>query len=211
MQKPDSLIFDMDGTLWDAVDSYVWIWNEGFRQLNLTKRFTREEMITYMGKQPDELIAECVKDEQCEVNIQQVYQTVFGLQQHTMPLLGGKLYEGVREGLETLSKEYKLFVLSNCESYGVHQFLEYTKLTHLMTDTITFGETRLPKALNLQLLKTRHRLENPVYIGDTDSDRLQTELAGIPFVYVNYGFGTAARSALEFSDFEELTSHFLSL
>ena len=26
-EKFDSLIFDMDGTLWDAVDSYCEIWN----------------------------------------------------------------------------------------------------------------------------------------------------------------------------------------
>ena len=210
MQKPDSLIFDMDGTLWDAVDSYVWIWNEGFRQLNLSKRFTREEMIGYMGKQPDELIAKCVEGEQ-NADIRKVYDTVFGLQQQTMPLLGGNLYQGVREGIEHLSKKYKLFLLSNCESYGARQFLEITKLGPLFTDSLTFGETRLPKALNMQLLKTRHQLQNPVYIGDTDSDRIQTEMAGLPFVYVNYGFGKAQKADLEFHDFPSLSEHFLSL
>lgn len=211
MQKPDSLIFDMDGTLWDAVDSYVWIWNEGFRQLNLSKRFTREEMITYMGKQPDELIAECVKGEPNPVDIPTVYKTVFGLQERTMPLLGGTLYEGVRHGIELLSQKYKIFVLSNCESYGARQFLEYSKLNEFITDSLTFGETRLPKALNMELLKSRHQLEAPVYIGDTESDRVQTEIAGLPFVYVNYGFGKAHKSDLEFSDFKTLTDHFLSL
>lgn len=211
MQKPDSLIFDMDGTLWDAVDSYVWIWNEAFRQLNLSKSFTREEMLAHMGKQTDVLIAECVEGEPNPVDIPTVYNAVFGLQERTMPLLGGKLYEGVRQGLELLSKEYKIFVLSNCESFGARQFLEYTKLDEFITDSLTFGETRLPKALNMELLKNRHQLQNPVYIGDTDSDRVQTEMAGLPFVYVNYGFGQAQRSDLEFSDFKSLTEHFLNL
>ncbi|MEG1586436.1 MAG: HAD family hydrolase [Bacteroidales bacterium] len=210
MLKPDSLIFDMDGTLWDAVDSYVWIWNEGFRQLNLPKRFTREEMIGYMGKQPDELIAECLKDSP-DVDITTVYKSVFGLQEKTMPLLGGNLYDGVREGLSLLSEKYQLFMLSNCESYGVRQFLEVTKLNHLFKDSLTFGETRLPKALNMQLLKTRHQLENPVYIGDTDSDRRQTEIAGFPFVFVTYGFGDTPNPDLKFDDFKSLTDHFLSL
>ncbi|MGL4291990.1 MAG: HAD family hydrolase [Bacteroidales bacterium] len=211
MQKPDSLIFDMDGTLWDAVDSYTWIWNEGFRQLNLSKRFTREQMITFMGKQPDELIAECLQDTPEQADIDQVYQAIFGLQEKTMPLLGGNLYEGVREGLEKLAKEYKLFVLSNCESYGIRQFLQFTRLDTYFTDTLSFGETRLPKALNMQLLMTRHGLSNPAYIGDTDSDRIQTETAGLPFIYVNYGFGKAQRSTKEFDNFPDLTEYFLNL
>ena len=33
MQKPDSLIFDMDGTLWDAVDTYAGSWNVVFKKL----------------------------------------------------------------------------------------------------------------------------------------------------------------------------------
>ena len=30
--RTDGLIFDMDGTLWDAVDTYARIWNEVFLQ-----------------------------------------------------------------------------------------------------------------------------------------------------------------------------------
>ncbi|HEX3385818.1 MAG TPA: hypothetical protein VHS53_11545 [Mucilaginibacter sp.] len=33
MQTPDSLIFDMDGTLWDAVDTYAASWNIVFAEL----------------------------------------------------------------------------------------------------------------------------------------------------------------------------------
>jgi len=35
MQKPDSLIFDMDGTLWDAVDTYAASWNLVFNELGI--------------------------------------------------------------------------------------------------------------------------------------------------------------------------------
>lgn len=199
----------MDGTLWDAVDSYVWIWNESFRQLGLGKRFDRESLIGMMGQQPDEIIARCLDGEPKQVDLQTVYRTVFGLQEKVMPLLGGKLYEGVREGLERLATRYKLLVLSNCESYGARQFIEFHHLQPLITDSLTFGETRLPKALNMALLKERHDLKAPVYVGDTDSDRRQTEAAGLPFVFVSYGFGKAERFDLEVADFPSLTEYFM--
>ena len=34
-EKVDSLIFDMDGTLWDAMKSYAEVWNVAFRELGL--------------------------------------------------------------------------------------------------------------------------------------------------------------------------------
>ncbi|MEG1617019.1 MAG: HAD family hydrolase [Bacteroidales bacterium] len=210
INKPDALIFDMDGTLWDALDSYVWIWNEGFRQLNINRTFTREDLIGLMGKQPDEIIEKCIEGNE-KANVTKVYEKVFGLQEKTMLLLGGKLYEGVREGIAALSEKYKLMLLSNCERYGINQFLEYTQLTPYFTDTLTFGETRLPKALNMQLLKARHQLKDPVYIGDTDSDRIQTEAAGLPFIFVEYGFGHTDKYDLKFNHFKDLTSYFLAL
>ena len=211
MQTPDSIIFDMDGTLWDAVDSYVWIWNESFRQLGLSRRFDRDSLLGMMGKQPDEIIRECLDGEAATVDVDLVYRTVFGLQERTMLLLGGRLYDGVRSGLERLASRYRLFLLSNCESYGARQFLEYTRLGHLFEDSLTFGETRLPKALNMRLLCERHGLAAPVYVGDTDSDRRQTEAAGLPFVFVSYGFGRAERADLTFDNFPSLEAYFMGL
>ena len=35
MTQFDSLIFDMDGTLWDAVDSYVAVWDATFAEFGM--------------------------------------------------------------------------------------------------------------------------------------------------------------------------------
>ncbi|MDO5570337.1 MAG: HAD family hydrolase [Bacteroidales bacterium] len=210
MVKPDALIFDMDGTLWDAVDSYVWIWNESFRQLGINKIVSKNDLIDMMGKQPDEIIKRTLEGEENQ-DIELVYKTVFGLQEKVMPLLGGKLYDGVKEGIDMLSTRYKLFILSNCEHYAIKQFLEYTKLNDFFTDNLSFGDTKLPKAMNMQLLCARHQLQNAVYIGDTLSDQIQTQKAGLPFFFVNYGFGKTESFAKEFSHFNELTNYFMDL
>ncbi|WP_369124785.1 HAD family hydrolase, partial [Mucilaginibacter sp. 10I4] len=49
MQKPDSLIFDMDGTLWDAVDTYAHSWNVVFAELGIDKTITRDVLAGMVG------------------------------------------------------------------------------------------------------------------------------------------------------------------
>ena len=45
------------------------------------------------------------------------------------------------------------------------------------------------KADNIKELVKRNGLKNPVYIGDTEGDRIACEEAGVPFVHAAYGFG----------------------
>ena len=49
MQKPDSLIFDMDGTLWDAVDTYAESWNMVFKKLNIDKVMVAKQLLERVG------------------------------------------------------------------------------------------------------------------------------------------------------------------
>ena len=56
MSQPyDSLIFDMDGTLWDAVDSYAEIWNATSRELGVDRVVTRDDLLRYMGRPLNEI------------------------------------------------------------------------------------------------------------------------------------------------------------
>ena len=74
-----------------------------------------------------------------------------------------------------------------------------------------YGQNFRPKSFNLQLLIDRNKLQSTVYIGDTAGDSRQTRMAGIPFVYVSYGFGETDDFDLKFDSFRELTDYFLKL
>lgn len=54
--KFDSLIFDMDGTLWDAVDSYVAVWNKTFESMGYSVSVSRDDLLRYMGKPLGEIV-----------------------------------------------------------------------------------------------------------------------------------------------------------
>jgi phosphoglycolate phosphatase len=73
------------------------------------------------------------------------------------------------------------------------------------------GINFMPKSHNIKLLSETHGLKNPFYIGDTEGDGQQSRLAGIPFVFVSYGFGQTNDYDLKFDDFKSLTAYFMNL
>lgn len=203
----DALIFDMDGTLWDAIDTYAKIWNMAFEQHGIAPHITREGLLSHIGKPIDDIMRRFVEEEAVE----SLLQTVSSLVPTELPRWGGRLYEGVQDGMAQLAQHYKLFMLSNCDELELPIFVRYAGFESYITDILSYGDTRLPKGDNLRLLAERHNLQHPVYVGDTEGDCRETHRAGLPFVWVSYGFGSCADYELRFDTFAQLVAHFVQL
>lgn len=48
-----ALIFDIDGTLWDATEQFCTVWNTVIRSLGIERRLTVGEVRSIMGKTID--------------------------------------------------------------------------------------------------------------------------------------------------------------
>lgn len=210
MQKPDSLIFDMDGTLWDAADTYTESWNLMFKKLNIDRIMLREELLERIGWEGSKVM-QTILPEFDEAQRKQIYDDVNGIRRQLLPQNGGILYEGVLEGLKQLATKYQLFILSNCAKGIIRVFIDWADIDDYITDEIAYGVNYMPKNHNIKLLSDTHQLKAPVYIGDTAGDGEQSRKAGIPFVFVSYGFGTTEDYDLKFDDFKSLTSYFMDL
>jgi phosphoglycolate phosphatase len=210
MQKPDSLIFDMDGTLWDAVDTYANSWNLVFEKLSIQRTIGRNDLMELMGMEGKKLTRVLMPDFDDDKGLD-IYMDVNETRRQILPTSGGVLYEGVVEGIKQLATKYKLFVLSNCAVGIIPLFISWAKIGDDITDSIAYGENNMPKHHNIQLLIDKHQLKHPVYIGDTNGDAEQTRMAGIPFIFVTYGFGKTDDYALKFDDFGSLTKYYMSL
>lgn len=204
------MIFDMDGTLWDAVDTYAESWNLIFKKLNLGRKMDREDLLERIGWD-GEKVMQAVLPEFDSDERKNIYNDVNGVRRQLLPQNGGVLYDGVLEGIKKLAGKYRLFILSNCAEGIIPIFIDWVGIDEYITDEIAYGVNGMPKNHNINLLKNRHGLKSPVYIGDTAGDGEQSRLAGVPFVFVSYGFGTTNDYNLKFGDFKSLTSYFMAL
>ncbi len=202
MNKTDSLIFDMDGTLWDAVDSYCAIWDKTLIEFNCSRKISRLELIDCMGKPLRDIFITLNIDIS---NINEFLSRLDENENSFMPVLGGKLYDGVTENIKILAQHYKLFMVSNCGADGLNNFLNFTKLKEYFIDTVSYGQTNKEKYENIKYLVNKHNLKSPIYVGDTQSDCNNAHKAGIKMIYTSYGFGNCSNAEYTISKFSELT------
>lgn len=188
----DSILFDLDGTLWDATNVTAATWVEVLAkhpEVKCAMPLDHETICRYMGLTNEELAEVFFPDLPFEEAFA-LMQESCALENEWLPVRGGILYDGVEETLFRLKTEgYRLFVVSNCQAGYIEAFLWAHDLGDLFEDSECTGNTGLCKAENIRLVMERNGLTSPVFVGDTISDGSAARTAGIPFVYAKYGFG----------------------
>ena len=204
MNKLDSIIFDLDGTLWNTIDSCVKVLSEvKTRHPEVIREINREEVENNMGKSLEKIALDyygyldrekaiLIATESFEENVRNVMKN------------GGTLYPNLEDTIKKLAKEYKLCIVSNCINGYIEAFLKSSNLSEYFTDFECNGKTKLSKGENIQLIIDRNNLKNAVYVGDTISDKQAADFAKIPFVYASYGFGNVDTYNIRIDAIDEL-------
>ncbi len=204
MEKIDAIIFDLDGTLWNTVDSclkatsYV-----KEKHKDITREVTKRQIESAMGKTSDEIVNiyyGYLKKEKGE----EYANEAFNKNVDNLLKEGGTLYPNTKETIIKLSKKYKLFIVSNCVKGYIESFLNTSGLKDYFSDFESYGNTLLSKGENIKLVISRNNLKNPIYVGDTKGDMEGSYYAGIPFVYATYGFGKVESFDYKINDISEL-------
>ncbi|WP_404452129.1 HAD family hydrolase [Virgibacillus necropolis] len=204
----DSIIFDLDGTLWDSIDTVLIAWNKEIKQIKqIDKEITREELEGTMGLQMKEIGRKLFPSLDEEMQ-EKILEQCSAVEIQNLSELGGKLYENVEGVLKVLSQKYKLYIVSNCQHGYIEGFYRYHKLNKYFLDYENPGRTGLSKGENIKLIIERNDLTKPVYVGDTEGDRKGAKYAGIPFVYARYGFGEVNSYDYSIDKFDELLEIF---
>ncbi|WP_195952887.1 HAD family hydrolase [Clostridium saudiense] len=202
--KFDGIIFDLDGTLWDSTAEVAKTWTSVIAKYNLNrKEVTVEDLKPCMGKLLDE-IASILLPELDPKKQMQVIKECCEYENEYLGEYGATLYDKLEDALKELSKNHKLFIVSNCQDGYIECFFKAHKLDKYFIDYECPGRTGLPKGENIKLIVERNNLKNPVYVGDTQGDANAAKLANVPFIFAKYGFGNVDEFFNSIESFDEL-------
>ena len=201
----ESLIFDIDGTLWDSRQLVAEGYNIQLERENLQHLFVNADILKPLfGKTMTE-IADVLL---ASIDLSERYD----LMERCMATENEYLfanpcqigYPKVKETLEQLKKKYRLFIVSNSQCGYPELCIEKLGLTELIEGHMCFGDTGTSKGQTILTLMKKHNIQSAIYIGDTQGDREACLEAGVPFIFCTYGLGQAESWDARIDSIDEL-------
>lgn len=186
--KADGIIFDLDGTLWDASETLAKAWQSTKPQVSYEFQEITPNDIRQVAGMKHDLVYKEWFPELSEKQQHELMQVSGKEKIAHLKKFGGKLYDDLESTLKYLHNKYKLFIVSNCQDGYIEAFLEHHNLLSYFDDYECPGRTGLPKDENIKDVVKRNNLKLPVYVGDTQGDYDASQKAGVPFIYARYGF-----------------------
>lgn len=192
----EAVIFDLDGTLWDACENTAIAWNIYVREHcpDTKVEVTPKALESCMGLLLEEFGSRIFTDVPKERSAQ-IAVACAKAENAYLAANGADIYDGVEETLKALSEKYKLFIVSNCQSGYIETFLSYYHLEPYIADTLCPGDSGEEKAENIVQIMKKNQVKKAVYVGDTIKDFNESQKAGVPFIWASYGFGTVEGTA----------------
>lgn len=185
----DSIIFDVDGTLWDSTEIIAQAWNDYLREEeHMDMNLTAEYLSSLFGQ----LLMDIARNIFPDLEEAEQARLIDGCCEAEHKALLKKcapLYEGLEDTLKELSKRFPLYIVSNCQAGYIEVFLEASGFGHYFSGHLCPGDTGRAKAENIMQIVKEHNLSSPVYVGDTLGDFNACQTAGVPFIFASYGFG----------------------
>lgn len=198
-----AILFDLDGTLWNALDTITEAWNKAMKEHNLKYSFSLETMKSFMGLTPKETAPLAFKDVDLNKGLE-YFVLCLNEEIKYLRVHPGKLYEDEEEVLKELSKHYPLFIVSNSDKGYIEDYLNAYDFNKYFKDHVCAGDTDLEKWQNIIYIKNKYQLEEIIYVGDTKKDLNESIKAGVKFIHASYGFGEIEEEVLKISKLREL-------
>ena len=203
--KYESLIFDIDGTLWDSralvAEGYnIQLKKEGLDHLCVTVEDLKPLFGKVMTEIADAILASIDPKDRYDL-MERCMDTENKYLFENECKIG---YPGVPETVRELSKTYRLFIVSNSQCGYPELCMEKLGLTPYIEGHLCFGDTGTSKGKTIRTLMEKHNITNCVYVGDTQGDYEATVEADVPFIWAAYGFGTPEGYVAKIDKFEDL-------
>ena len=201
----ESIILDIDGTLWDSralvAEGYnIQLKKEGLGHLCVDAEILKAQFGKVKDAIADDLFAEIPVPERYHLLDRCMEMERLHMQENECRIG----FPGVAGTIARLAENHRLFIVSNCERGYPELNMEKMGLTHYISGHLCFGDTGTTKGKTILTLMEKHSISSCIYVGDTQGDYEATLEAGIPFVWASYGFGSPAGYTAKIDAFADL-------
>jgi phosphoglycolate phosphatase len=204
----DSVIFDLDGTLWDSTANVALAWQKAKQEVDYIREdITRQTVRSITGMAYDAIFDKLFP--YLDTERRDAFKAICAKYElEVLNAQGGELYPNLKSTLEYLKAKYKLFIVSNCQCGYIETFLCLNNLDSTFAGHQCYGTKGQPKFQNIIDVVNDYELTSPVYIGDTQGDYDSAVKAGVPIIFATYGFGKVegqpVATITQFKGLEEL-------
>ena len=177
----DVLIFDYDGVLIDSFDIFMKYFLESCRKFNFDKVKNREDFLKiFNGNMYENMFKMGLSKEEILRIVLNVKKELLKNQEKI------KLFDGIKETLNLISKDNTLIVVTSNDSEVVDKYFELKDID--VFDEIIGSDKEPSKIKKIEYIKENYSGNNYYYFGDTKGDIIEGKKAGVKTVAVSWGW-----------------------
>ena len=188
MMNIDTIIFDLDGTLWSPLAGTIQAWHNVLSRFpGLRGPISGQEIAAYLGYNTEDIADRLFPDVDRDLR-GRLMRECSREEKKVLGATGGALFPGVEDTLKYLAERYQLAIVSNCDCGYIECFLTAHRLWSRFCGFECYGNTGRSKGENILAVMKRLQSGKAIYVGDMILDQQAAQAAGIPFVFAAYGF-----------------------
>lgn len=193
--KPDGVLFDVDGTIWDSTGVVTEAWNKALKDTGFGHVQVNADRLKGLFGLPMIDIMRDILPGVDEKELRRFEEVCNEYEENYIINHSGAPYEDIVYTIKELSARVPVIIVSNCQAGYIELMMKHLQIEDYITDHVCPGDSGLLKADNIMMMSRKHNLAGPVYVGDTSMDEEACKKANVPIIYAAYGFGKVLQPA----------------